>query len=190
LTVPNTGRGPGEIFRTDFTGDGTTQDPIPGTKVGNFDRSGVDTSSLNNVISKYNTKVAGQPTPAGRVLMNDFLMTQADLAGLGAVAPIVILAPADRVNYPWLKSLDASISWSHTFFDRVTIRPSVAFFNVANFANFDLPPNMMSGLLTGGAGTVNGTNPAGHVVNRVGVGTGVFGLGAPRQTEFSLKITF
>ena len=190
LTVPNTGRGPGEIFRTDFTGDGTTQDPIPGTKVGNFDRFGVDTSSLNNVISKYNTKVAGQPTPAGRVLITDFLMTQADLAGLGAVAPIVTPAPADQVNYPWLKSLDASISWSHTFFDRVTIRPSVAFFNLANFANFDLPPNMMSGLLTGGAGTINGTNHADHVVDRVGVGTGLFGLGAPRQTEFSLKITF
>ena len=190
LTVPNTGRGPGEIFRTDFTGDGTTQDPIPGTKVGNFDRSGLNTSSLNNVISKYNTTVAGQPTPAGRALVNDFVMTQADLAGLGAVAPIVALAPADRVNYPWLKSLDASVSWSHTFFDKLTIRPSVALFNLANFANFDLPPNMMSGLLTGGAGTINGTDRAAHIVNRAGVGSGVFGLGAPRQTEFSLKITF
>src|SRR5262249_53221996 len=39
LTVPNTGLGPGEIFRTDFTGDGTVQDILPGTKVGSFDRS-------------------------------------------------------------------------------------------------------------------------------------------------------
>ncbi len=31
LVVPNTNLGPGEIFRTDFTGDGTVQDPIPGT---------------------------------------------------------------------------------------------------------------------------------------------------------------
>jgi hypothetical protein len=48
----------------------------------------------------------------------------------------------------------------------------------------------MSGLLTGTAGTINGTNYAGHFVNRVGVGTGVYGLGEPRQTEFGLKITF
>ena len=31
LTVPNTGLGAGEIFRTDFTGSGVTQNPIPGT---------------------------------------------------------------------------------------------------------------------------------------------------------------
>ena len=38
VVVPNTNLGPGEIFRTDFTGDGTVQDPMPGTTVGNFDR--------------------------------------------------------------------------------------------------------------------------------------------------------
>ena len=72
----------------------------------------------------------------------------------------------------------------------MTIKPSVRFYNVANFANFDLPSNMMSGLLTGGVGSVNGTNYAGHLVNRVGVGSGVYSLGSPRETEFSLKITF
>jgi hypothetical protein len=49
---------------------------------------------------------------------------------------------------------------------------------------------MMSGLLTGGTGSINGTNYAGQLVNRVGVGTGVYSLGSPRQTEFSLKIVF
>src|SRR5215469_2798787 len=34
LVVPNTNLGPGEIFRTDFTGDGTVGDPMPGTHVG------------------------------------------------------------------------------------------------------------------------------------------------------------
>ena len=88
LTVPDTGLGAGEIFRTDFTGDGTTQDPIPGTKVGNFDR-GIDASSINNVISKYNASQAGQPTPAGNVLIAADLMTAADLSALGGVAPVV-----------------------------------------------------------------------------------------------------
>jgi hypothetical protein len=34
LVVSNTNLGPGEIFRTDFTGDGTVQDPIPGNACG------------------------------------------------------------------------------------------------------------------------------------------------------------
>ena len=189
LTVPNTGLGAGEIFRTDFTGDGTTQDPIPGTKVGNFGR-GIDASNINNMISKYNATQGGEPTPAGNVLIAANLMTAADLSALGGVAPNVSAAPVGQVNYSWLRAFDATVSWSHMFFERVTIKPSVSFYNLPNFSNFDLPTSMMSGLLTGGVGSINGTNYAGHVVNRVGVGTGVYTLGSPRQTEFSLKIIF
>jgi hypothetical protein len=69
------------------------------------------------------------------------------------------------------------------------VKPSVGLYNLFNFANFDLPTSIMSGLLTGTAGTINGTDPAAHNTNRVGVGTGVFTLGAPREIEFSLKIT-
>jgi hypothetical protein len=49
---------------------------------------------------------------------------------------------------------------------------------------------MMSGLLNGSVGSLNGTTYATHWVNRVGVGTGEFNLGAPRQIEFGLKISF
>jgi hypothetical protein len=189
LTVPNTATGAGEIFRTDFTGDGTTQDPIPGTKVGNFDR-GINAAGINAVLSRYNSTVAGQPTPAGQVLIANNLMTASDLTNLGGVAPSVALAPADQVNLGWLRAFDTTIAWSHTFFERVTIKPSVGFYNVFNFANFDLPTSMMSGLLTGGVGSINGTNYAGHLVNRVGVGTGVYTLGSPRETEFGLKVVF
>jgi hypothetical protein len=189
LTVPNTGNGAGEIFRTDFTGSGVTQDPIPGTHVGNFDR-GINASNINKVISNYNANVAGQATPAGQVLIQNNLMTLPDLVALGGVAPTLPLAPADQVNYSWLKAFDTTIAWSHTFFERVTIKPQVGFYNLMNFANFDLPTSMMSGLLSGSTGAVNGTNYAGHLVNRVGVGTGVYALGSPRQIEFSLKIVF
>ena len=69
-------------------------------------------------------------------------------------------------------------------------KPSVGFYNIFNLANFDLPTSVMSGLLTGTAGTINGTDPLAHNANRVGVGTGVFTLGSPREIEFSLKITY
>jgi hypothetical protein len=41
----------------------------------------------------------------------------------------------------------------------------------------------------GTAGQINGTTALGHI-DRVGVGTGVYSLGAPRQIEFGLHITF
>ena len=44
IVAPNSGD-PGEIFRSDFTGDGTVQDPLPGTKFGTFER-GVNASGL------------------------------------------------------------------------------------------------------------------------------------------------
>jgi hypothetical protein len=47
---------------------------------------------------------------------------------------------------------------------------------------------MMSGLLAGTPGTINGTNYGGHFVNRVGVGTGVYALGQPRVIEWGLKL--
>jgi hypothetical protein len=189
LTVPNTQSGAGEIFRTDFTGDGTTQDPMPGTHVGNFDR-GINAGNINGAIANYNATIAGQPTPAGQVLISNGLMTQSQLVSLGAVAPLVPSAPSDQVNLAWLRTMDMTLAWTYTIKERLTIKPSVGFYNIMNFANFDLPESMMSGLLTGGTGSINGTNYAGAFVNRVGVGTGVYSLGSPRQIEFALKLTF
>ena len=189
LTVPNTGSGAGEIFRTDFAGDGTTQDPIPGTHVGSFDR-GIDASSVDRTISRYNTTVAGLPTPAGQVLITNNLMTQQDLINLGGVAPAVAPAPINSVDLSWLRTFDTSLAWNYTIKERVTIQPSVAVFNVLNFVNFDLPGNMVSGLLTGTPGAVNGTTYLSHSPNRVSTGSGVFNLGSPRQIEFGLKVSF
>lgn len=85
--------------------------------------------------------------------------------------------------------LTNTLSWIYSVHERVTIKPSVGCYNLFNFANFDLPTRIMSGLLTGTVGTINRTDPLAHNTNRVGVGTGVLTLGSPREIEFSLKIT-
>jgi hypothetical protein len=219
LAVPTTGIGPGEIFRTDFTGDGTVGDPIPGTKQGSFMR-GVSLSDLPNVVNKYNSSVADQLTPAGQVLVTDGLFTPQQLgagnplcvnnpnsvsAGAAcAVAPLITYtspttgAPVPgvipgEVGLTWLKTFDMSLTWIgkvHVGEKELSLEPSVSFYNLLNFANFDIPGNVLSGILTGGVGSANATTYAGAEGVRIGVGTGVFSLGAPRTIEFGLKMTF
>jgi hypothetical protein len=205
LVVPITNVGLGEIFRTDFSGDGTVQDPIPGTHVGNFDR-GINASNINSVIMNYNNTTALHLTPAGQMLVQNGLVTSAQLGvgdalcynnpnslpvnSLCAIAPPVPLAPRGQVDLSWLRAFDAKMSWTYTIHERVNVQPSVGFYNLFNFANFDLPGASLNGLLTGAAGQINGSTYAGHNVDRVGIGTGVYSLGAPRQIEFGLRLTF
>jgi hypothetical protein len=188
LYVPVSG-GLGEIFKSDFTGDGTVQDPLPGTHQGQFDR-GIDASQLAARIANYNTNVAGSLTPAGQAIASSGLMTQAQLVALGASPQQLATPPAGQVNFSWLRAMDMRISWKYSIKERFTIEPSIAFYNVANFNNFSLPPNTLSGLLSGDPGTINGTNKAANDAFRVGNGTGVYSLGSPRELEWGLTVSF
>lgn len=188
----------GQIFQTDFTGGGVFSQPMPGTKNGSFGRDFSNSTQLNAAIGKYNATVAGQPTPAGQVLVANGLFTPAQLATIQAVAPALQPAPTDQLTFPWTKALDFKLAWHHRIGEHVTIEPSVGFYNIFNFANFNQPPGVMSGWLTAGSSSINSTHttiqPGESTVEsdlfRVGAGTGVFGLASPRVTEFAMKISF
>ncbi len=185
----------GQVFQTDFTGGGEPSEPLPGTTNGSFQRD-FGVNGLNSAIQKYNASGAGQPTPAGQQLVSAGLFTPSQLAQIGLVTPILQTAPTNQLTFPWVKDFDFKLDWVHRFADRFTITPSVGFYNLFNFGNFNLPPGAMTGWLNQGSSSINstpkslvGTSYASDTF-RVGAGTGVFGLGAPRAMEFGLKVDF
>lgn len=206
LRLPTSGN-PGGIFQTDITGDGTGDgtfgsngglgDLLPGTKEGSFGRD-FGTNGLNQKISAFNTTMVGQPTPAGQTLMTNNLMTQAQLVALGGVingGTTLQAVPAGAIGQGWLKTFDLGINWGYKIKERVELRPGVTIFNVFNFSNFAGPSIPFSPILDGSVGSPNGTTSAlehGGAGNflRLGLGSGVNSLGAPRAIEFELKLSF
>jgi len=214
LLLPKTSTANADIFIDDVTGDGTTGDVLPGTNVGAFGHS-VKAGGLNSTINSYLTKSGGQLTPAGQALVSAGLMTQADLTALGGVTPTacpsglvglqangvipcINTAPAGNAGLGWLKSVDLRLAWQYRVKERVTLQPAVTFYNGLNFANFDGPANLPSGILGGNAGfNINALTPfasSGCATcksgTRITPGSGTFSLGAPRELEFALKVSF
>jgi hypothetical protein len=201
------------IYQSDFSGSGVTGDPLPIAQTsstcgdsggacsytqyhtGAFGR-GLTPNGLNNAVANYNTTIAGKTvTPAGQALINAGLFTDAQLIALGATPQAIDLSNPSQVSLGWLKAFDLEISYHRAFFnERVTLTPSVAFFNVFNFVNYDGPSNtILGGLLNGAVGSIFGTPPntqANLRPDRIGTGTGVFAFGAPRVIEWGLKMQF
>jgi len=209
VTLPISGV-PGGICQTDLTGDGSgggdaisnggVGDLLPGSNVGGFGRT-FGVNGLNQRIKAFNQNDVGQPTPAGQVLITNGLMTLADLQALGGVVggstpsstaafgPLA-LAPPGAVGQAWLKTFDLGVSWAYKFKERLELRPGVTFFNIFNFANFDGPAAPFSTVLDGTPGSPNGTMNPQPASLRLGLGSGVNALGAPRAIEFEMKLNF
>jgi hypothetical protein len=200
LTLP--APGPGGIFVSDVTGDGSGDgsgaypvgDLLPGAKIGAYGRS-IKAGDLTSFINSYNATQAGHPTPAGQALIDNGVLTLADLQALGGVLPTLATPPPGQVSMGWLKTFDLKFSYPRKLGENFTVEPSVSVFNAFNNSNFDLPGNTLSGVLTlagdtSTSGTVNSTTSVQHNANRVLPGSGVFDLGAPRVVEFGLKLTF
>ena len=156
-TVSSGSFAPGEIFKTDLTGDGTYGDLINSAatgigKPGTFNH-GVSAGGLTGVLNNFNTNVAGNVTPAGQALINAGLFTNAQLVALGGVVSAIPLPPANNAGNSWYRDVDAVLSWPFRIKEKLTIEPSVGFYNVFNFVNY----NALTGL-SGGPGAINGTS--------------------------------
>lgn len=204
LTLRVPGAGAGGIFVSDLTGDGSGDgsgvyplgDILTGTNVGSFGRS-VSPGSLGSVITNYNNTQAGQPTPAGQVLIQNGLFTAAQLSALGGVQQALAAPPSGQTGLDWLRAVDLKLSWPKKVRENITIEPSAAFYNAFNFANFDAPGNTLSGILNlagdttpGSANSTTVQQRNSKVANRIGVGSGTFALGSPRVIEFGLRLSF
>jgi hypothetical protein len=210
LELPELTNG-GEIFATDWLGTGlgaaAAPEPVPGTQIGQFQR-GTDITNLRKVITAYNHAFAGSLTPAGECLAGNGIlctglvdgpqvMTQGDLSALGWVMPTLDAVAPQAVGIPWLKSMDLKVSWPITVKDKVTIEPSASVFNVFNFWNAFQPGNLPGASLLPGQNGLLAPNVVGGVVPgssltpfRNSFQSGTFALGAPRQFEFGLRISF
>jgi len=189
----------GEIFRSDITGDGKPGDLLPETFIGNTGK--YSTSDLTKTIAFYNANFAGKLTPAGEALATSQLFNGGQLVALGAYAPLIQPLPGHFAEAPWLKTMDLRLSRPFQVGERVKVEPTVAIFNVFNWANFGGAGNQLSGVLNGAPGSsLNNASSAGYCGNstafctsrldRVLPGSGTYANGAPRQIEFGVRITF
>ncbi|HEU4636313.1 MAG TPA: TonB-dependent receptor, partial [Edaphobacter sp.] len=196
-----TGDSTAGIFISDVTGDGTIGDLVPGTNPGYFMHQYKGTN-LNKLISQYNATHAGQLTPAGQALVNAGLFTPGQLSALQAVQqPIAPVPEAHGPENAFYRNLDVSFAYPvrlSRIREGMSLVPTVAFYNIGNFSNFS---NYNLGTLantttaSGGtaalSGLLNGPNSfADHDINRIQRGSGTFAQGAPRTTEFQLKLNF
>lgn len=207
----------GEIFASDWLGAGlgasAAPEPVPGTQIGQFQR-GTNIGDLQSVLNNYNHNYAGNFTPAGACLLGNLVpstnhftcpgqisgpgvMTQGDLTALGWVLPTLSSVAPGAVGIPWLKSLDLKASWPIKVKEGVTIEPSASVFNVFNFANAFLPGNLPGASLVPGSGAYLAPNVVGGVTPgssltpfRASFQSGTYALGAPRQFEFGLRVSF
>ncbi len=198
LLDTTTNGGKGQIFQTDWTGDGTIGDLVPGSDPGYFQRQ-VTRDNLGKFINRYNSKFAGTLTPAGQTVVNNGVLSAAQLSALGGVMqPIGVPTGPTIRNYPF-RTIDANFSYPihlHKISESMVLEPGVAMYNVANFGNYK---DITNGgdqelLIAPGAGDTNYVNGPFNFAtkdqNRITRGAGTFDQGDARSTEFQLKLTF
>jgi hypothetical protein len=165
---------------------------------------------LNGFLQSYSATNGNQITPAGAALAAAGLMTTDQLKSLCAVTPSLTPinncaalpglqlspAPAGQVGNDALFTFDTTLAWEVKpirHWENFSITPNVKFFNLFNHPNYNGPTSLLSGVLDGSVGSVNGTTKEqrrDQGVGLQGLGSGVFSFGAPRVIEFGIKASF
>ena len=195
----NSGLSAGEIFRTDWTGDGTVGDVIPGTNVGAYNRSIASGAQLQHLINSYNGIYAGQLTPAGQALVASGVVTASQMQQLGLVMPFIKanVAPGQLKPDSFMDT-DLRLAKNFKIGEHFTITPQVECFNLFNIGNYDPPGDVMSGTVAtgsapglgfGNAGSITNTTAA-NDVRKFGLNTGVFAAGIPRAFQGGIRFSF
>jgi hypothetical protein len=196
VIIGDTGSG-GQIFQTDFTGSGSYQRSCcPARSNGSYDAQvRLERIKQRDQQLQQHRRQSSDSRRSGSSSATASL-TLRQLQEIGAVAPTVSdrtannqltglpLAQGDSIS----GSTGNTRSWSACRFE-----PSVGFFNVFNFANFNLPPGVrlrVGSMKVRPPSTAFKKTTSDATTFRVGAGTGVFGLGAPRAIEWGLKVTF
>jgi hypothetical protein len=203
----------GAIYTSDLTGDGSfagstsgaSGDLLPGTKPGGFGRD-FGVGGLAKLINDFNANIAGQTlTPAGQALVDANLFSKAQLLSLGATPQRIAPPPPGEVGLAGFFSFDLRLGWNLRpvrKWEQLQISPQINIYNLFNHQNYDSPSLPLSGTLNGAPGFLNGTTahdqagcPADPTkctgrTNLVGLGSGVFALGAPRSLEFGFRVIF
>jgi hypothetical protein len=157
---------------------------------------GTGISQLESVISSYNIRYAGTLTPSGSRLVSGNILTNADMTALNWVMPTLGNVAPDATGFPWLRSMDIRAAWPIKLRERLTIEPTASIFNVFNFSNAFLPGNLPSASLFSGQNGLLAPNAVGGVAGsgltpyRASFQSGTYALGAPRQFEFGLTVSF
>ncbi|MFZ1917606.1 MAG: carboxypeptidase-like regulatory domain-containing protein [Terriglobales bacterium] len=210
VSVPqlNGGGVPGEIFRSDLSGDGTVGDILNGTYIGSTGK--YSPTNVDKAIASYNQSQGGNLTPAGFALVSSALFRSDQLSKLGAVAPYISSCspPSPACGLPgrwaaenWFKTVDLRLSWPFALGERAKIEPIFTIFNAFNLANYGGPGAQLSGILDGSPGTsLNNSTVPGYCgssaslctsrLDRVLPGSGTYANGAPRQLQFGVRVTF
>jgi hypothetical protein len=204
-----------DIFQFDTVGDGqTTLAPVPGSNIGSFGR-GIKASDLNSFLQTLSDQSGNKLTPAGQALVANGFFTQDQLVALCAVTPSLAsapgcgpkfnLAPQGQVGNDAFFTFDLRLGWAIKpirRWEHLVFEPQVAFYNLFNRQNHNGPDALLAGTLDGATNSINGTTKfdaptcastgvgcTGRT-SLIGLGSGVFALGAPRSMEFGFKISF
>jgi hypothetical protein len=96
------------------------------------------------------------------------------------------------------REVSTTLAWPIKLTERFSLEPSFSAFNVFNLANFGIENGFLTNSVTpfapgstAPAGNVNGTSSGSTRESlRIGTGSGVFSLGAPRQVEWGIRLNF